>query len=82
MKTIFKKFREYVKEREGDEKIRKYGEFVNNLYSHGADLTAYIKRITFEDPNVYVKAVSAKKPINKKGKFHKSCNNGIFLQIK
>ncbi len=65
MKTIFKKFREYVKEREGDEKIRKYGEFVNNLYSHGADLTAYIKRITFEDPNVYVKAVSAKKPINK-----------------
>lgn len=65
MKTIFKKFREYVKERDTDEKIKKYGEFVNNLYTHGADLTAYIKRIAFEDANVYVKAVSAKKPINK-----------------
>ena len=63
-KTIFKKFREYVKENQGDEKIKKYGEFVNNLYNHGADLTAYIKRIAFEDANVYVKAVSAKKPIN------------------
>ena len=65
MKTIFKKFREYVKERDTDEKIKKYGEFVNNLYTHGADLTAYIRRIAFEDANVYVKAVSAKKPINK-----------------
>ena len=64
MKTIFKKFREYVKESKGDEKIRKYGEFVSNLYTHGADLTAYVKRIAFEDANVYVKAVSAKKPIN------------------
>ena len=65
MKTIFKKFREYVKEKDSDEKIKKYGELVNNLYTHGADLTAYIKRIAFEDANVYVKAVSAKKPINK-----------------
>lgn len=64
MKTIFKKLREYVKENKGDEKIKKYGELVNNLYTHGADLTAYIKRIAFEDANVYVKAVSAKKPIN------------------
>lgn len=64
MKTIFKKFREYVKENKGDEKIKKYGEFVNNLYTHGADLTAYIRRIAFEDANVYVKAVSAKKMIN------------------
>lgn len=64
LKTIFKKFREYVSACRGDEKIRKYGEFVNNLYTHGADLTAYVKRIAFEDANVYVKAVSAKKPIN------------------
>ena len=63
-KTIFKKFREYISASQGDEKIRKYGEFVNNLYTHGADLTAYIKRIAFEDANVYVKAVSAKKTIN------------------
>ena len=63
-KTIFKKFREYVKESNGDEKIKKYGELVSNLYNHGADLTAYIKRIAFEDANVYVKAVSAKMPIN------------------
>ena len=65
-KTVFKKFREYAKERDKDEKIKKYGELVNNLYTHGADLTAYIKRIAFEDANVYVKAVSAKKPVNPK----------------
>ena len=64
MKTIFKKFREYVKESVKDEKIKKYGEFVSNLYNHGADLTAYIKRIAFEDANVYVKAISAKKEVN------------------
>ncbi len=63
-KTLFKKFREYVKENARDEKIKKYGELVSNLYTHGADLTAYVKRIAFEDANVYVKAVSAKKPIN------------------
>lgn len=63
-KTLFKKFREYVKESARDEKIKKYGELVSNLYTHGADLTAYVKRIAFEDANVYVKAVSAKKPIN------------------
>ena len=63
-KTLFKKFREYVKESARDEKIKKYGELVSNLYTHGADLTAYVKRIAFEDANVYVKAVSAKKSIN------------------
>ena len=65
MKTIFKKFREYAREKDKDEKIKKYGEFVNNLYTHGADLTAYIRRIAFEDANVYVKAISAKKQVNK-----------------
>ena len=65
MKTIFKKFREYACEKNKDEKIKKYGEFVSNLYTHGADLTAYIKRIAFEDANVYVKAISAKKAVNK-----------------
>lgn len=64
-KTLFKKFREYVKENARDEKIKKYGELVSNLYTHGADLTSYIKRIAFEDANVYVKAVSAKNSINK-----------------
>ena len=64
-KTLFKKFREYIKESGTDEKAKKYGELVANIYKHGANLTEYVKRIAFEDENVYVKAVSAKKSINK-----------------
>ena len=63
-KTLFKKFREYINANTLDEKLKKYGEFVSNIYTHGANLTSYIKRVVFEDENVYVKAVSAKKPIN------------------
>ena len=63
-KTLFKKFGEYVKEENSDEKLRKYSEFVSNIYNHGANLTSYIRRIAFEDANIYVKAVSAKSPIN------------------
>ena len=63
-KTLFKKFKEYVKEENPDEKLRKYSEFVSNIYNHGANLTSYIRRVAFEDANIYVKAVSAKAPIN------------------
>lgn len=63
-KTLFKKFKEYVKEENTDERLRKYSEFVSNIYNHGANLTSYIRRVAFEDANIYVKAVSAKAPIN------------------
>lgn len=63
-KTLFKKFCDYINATSTDEKLKKYGEFVSNIYSHGANLTSYVKRVVFEDENVYVKAVSAKKPIN------------------
>ncbi len=34
--------------------IRSYAEFASNVYRHGGDFTKYVRKIVFEDKNVYI----------------------------
>lgn len=56
-KPLYKRFFEYSKARETDEKIRKYASFVSEIYLGGASLTDCVRNLVFEDENVYVRAV-------------------------
>ncbi|MBE6538689.1 MAG: ATP-binding protein [Ruminococcaceae bacterium] len=56
-KPLFRRFFEYAKAKEKDEKLLSYGAFVSEIYRGGASLTSLVKLLTFEDENVYVKAV-------------------------
>ncbi len=40
------------------EKLRVYGAFVSEIYTHGGNLTELTKRIVFADENVYVRAAA------------------------
>lgn len=56
-KPVFQRFFEYARAEDKDEKLRSYGAFVSEIYRGGASLTSLVKVLTFEDENVYVKAV-------------------------
>lgn len=56
-KPLYKRFFEYAKAAETDEKLRKYASFVSEIYKGGASLTDCVRSLVFEDENVYVRAV-------------------------
>lgn len=56
-KPLYKKFFEYAKANEADEKLRKYASFVSEIYRGGSLLTDCVRSLVFEDENVYVRAV-------------------------
>jgi len=48
-----------------DECLKAYGAFVNEIYEGGSSLAQCIRKMLFENENVYVRAVSKKAEINK-----------------
>ncbi len=62
---VIKAFIDYCEEEEKQEKLKKYGKFVSEIYKNGANLSECIKKALFEDENVYVKALSHGEEINK-----------------
>ncbi len=62
---LFSLFFNYCNEETGSAaKERAYGEFINEIYIGGADLTDCVRRIAFEDENVYVRAIGKKETVN------------------
>ena len=55
-KPLFKSFFDFSKASNEDERITHYSEFVSHIYSSGGSLTDAVRRLVFEDENVYVKA--------------------------
>ncbi len=47
------------------QKRKAYAAFVGEIYASGGDLTSLIERLIFEDENVLIKSVAAKKPVDK-----------------
>ena len=74
-KSLFVKFEEYIKAEAQNEKLKKYGELVFDIYNNGASLTEYVRKIAFEDENAYVKAISKKAPVNQK------IENAVFYEL-
>ncbi len=55
-KRIFKKFFDYSTRLPGSlEKISALGSFIGEIYKGGGELSAIVKKLVFEDENVYVK---------------------------
>ncbi len=63
-KQLFKCFFDYANATDKNDKLNKYGAFVNEIYNGGANLTSLCRKILFEDENVYVKAISLGKQMN------------------
>lgn len=59
-KPVFQKFLNYCKAEIDIDKITAYSEFVSEIYLNGGNLTEFVKRLIFEDENVYIKARSKK----------------------
>ena len=58
---LFSHFLNYCDREKGTpEKEKGYGEFINEIYAGGANLTDCVRRIVFEDENVYVRAIGKK----------------------
>ena len=57
---LFERFGNYVysKECETDMRIDAYADFVSIIYQGGGNLTELVKKLVFEDENVYVKGVA------------------------
>ena len=63
--SLFSLFLAYCSKEAGTpEKEEAYGEFINEIYGGGANLTDCVRRIIFEDENVYVRAVGKRETIN------------------
>ena len=62
---LFSLFFKYCTEEVGSAKKElAYGELINEIYCGGADLTDCVRRIVFEDENVYVRAIGKKEEVN------------------
>lgn len=62
---VIKAFIDYCEEKEKQEKLKKYGKFVSEIYKNGGNLSTCVQKALFEDENVYVKALSHSEEINK-----------------
>ena len=63
---LFERFGNYVYTKEcGEiERINAYADFVSVLYKGGGNLTEMVKKIIFEDENVYIKGTALKRPLD------------------
>ena len=62
--SVFAFFEEYAKSGTQLEKMRAYAAFVGAIYQEGGNLTELVKRLVFQDENVYIKQVAANKAVN------------------
>ncbi len=64
-KPLFSLFLNYCDREAGSpQKEQAYGEFINEIYAGGASLTDCVRRIAFEDENVYVRTIGKKEAVN------------------
>ncbi len=63
-KPLLKAFEQYVDAETFEEKSKAYAAFVAEIYTHGGSLTECVKKLVFEDENVYVKAVAKKQTVS------------------
>ena len=65
---IFKKpisdFMEYCEENDKRLKLKKYGSFVSEIYKNGGNLAGSVRKLLFEDENVYVTTIANKGEMN------------------
>ena len=62
---LVKSFFTFAKCKEQDEALKAYGAFTGIIYENGGNLASCIRKMLFENENVYVKAVAKKAEINK-----------------
>ncbi len=65
-KKLFIALYKFLNEDDIHIKLRAYSDFVSVIYAHGGNLTDYLKRIVFEDENVYIVNVSKNQKVNEK----------------
>ena len=63
---VVKAFMQYCEEENKKEKLKKYGNFVSTVYENGGVLSESIKKVLFENENVYVKSISKNEKISPK----------------
>lgn len=64
-KPLLLHFSSYARSNELDKKIKAYAAMTSEIYASGGSLTDAVKRLVFEDENVYIKARAHKKEISK-----------------
>ncbi len=65
-KPLFRHFADFCCDNaEQNERLSAYAEFVSEIYRNGADLTDLVRRLLFEDENVYIRSRAKKLPISK-----------------
>ena len=57
-------FMEYCEENDKRLKLKKYGSFVSEIYKNGGNLAGSVRKLLFEDENVYVTTIANKGKIN------------------
>ena len=62
---VIKAFMDYCEEENKNEKLKKYGNFVAEIYKDGANFTKSIEKALFEDENVYVTSIARGEKISK-----------------
>ena len=77
-KPLFKAFESYCFAEKEHEKRKAYTAFVAKIYEEGGSLTALVQRLVFEDENVYVKGVAAKKAVDENVKNSVERELGVF----
>lgn len=63
-KPLIKKFVEFSSAKSEEEKINSYAEMVSEIYRDGGSLTEAVRRLIFEDENVYVKTRALGKKVS------------------
>ena len=53
-KKLFKDFMAFVEENDNSSKLKKYGEFVYEINKNGGNLAQCVRKMLFEDENIYV----------------------------
>lgn len=61
---LFKHFESFCSKEETSDKIKAYALFVSEIYKQGGSLTELVKKLVFEDENVYVKSRAWSYPID------------------
>lgn len=62
-KPLFQAFADYM-QADGVQKRYAYTKFVSVIYEHGGNLTELVKKLVFEDENIYIKSVARKETVN------------------
>lgn len=60
---LFVYFESYVKSKSLDEKIKAYAAMVSCIYENGGSLTDLVRRLAFQNENVYIKSCATGNPI-------------------